>query len=54
MHSPNFDKIRNKTRTCNDARSWCCGGNGQRVQVRMPFKCIVGGMAADGLGEPLI
>jgi hypothetical protein len=45
VHSPAFDKIRNSTRFCNDARSWCCGGNGQRVQIVNEFcggMCYVG------------
>ena len=31
--SPIFDKINNETRCCNECLTFCCGGNGQRVQI---------------------
>jgi hypothetical protein len=43
--SPVFDKVNNQTRCCNELLSWCCGGQGQRVQIKNTLccdLCIVG------------
>jgi len=33
---PNFRRIRNTTRCCNDTRTACCGGRGERIRIDSP------------------
>lgn len=35
--NPTMDKLENKTRCCNDTRTWCCGGQGQRLRLANEF-----------------
>ena len=34
---PMIKDIQNKTRCCNDVRTWCCGGVGERVMINNTF-----------------
>jgi len=34
---PAFDQITDKTPTCNDMKTWCCGGEGERIEITAKF-----------------
>lgn len=34
---PMFDRLTDQTRLCNEFRTCCCGGSGERVRIDAPF-----------------
>ena len=36
---PMFDRISDKSRFCNDCRTFCCGGEGELIQIDSKFCC---------------
>jgi hypothetical protein len=36
---PNFDRLIDKTPCCNDCASYCCGGEGEQIEINAKFCC---------------